>query len=714
MGGSKSKEAKEANISKQSTNLKQAGTPNAPKIAKVQGANISTKAMTKKEAVDKNQSVSPQESIILQIETIIQVILQSETLNFLSNDYDEFKESLSALPESERNGIFLRECHRAVAALHTQGDLKAPLSKMAHEIQILVGGNPNLIVPCVFMACLLTSFKVVMIPQNSGDTISLVDAIKEAYSAEAEDYDGSKLMDVIDGLNSDLASSLAIDLPATTFEDRFNIIKSKIDRISSTSVRPDKMANTCSAIQSWIYTHNDDVAEDPKWNSLTCALRTQAKKSLQGKLMDLEYCSPESLKVPNSILYNSFRFSSNINVSTLNFDSYLFLARLSNMIVQYYIEESTANTQMLKVVGDLTLSNRRVTQETISKYLPNFQAIIKKLASTSSESDLVNDYDMVVIYEKKKRFHYALKDDLIFDCNNEGNTFELKLYLSQRHQLFSDRVTIMVKGEWRYESTSCCSYLITAKPTDTLQVLVDKLKNIYSDESEEFLSRIFSTLRVSTKAYLSSAEHIALGSQASKLAFKKSTKLSDLLQQVRDADPEFNSAQKMVDLVFFLDLQYKDYERGFEPNNLENNVDLIEELPVKFELSNLFNLQMEIDGFKERALSWSEDKVMSLLPNMLYVDVENINRYIEVPREMTVKFLEQSIIDHNMEVSNSYRVASFVCKASNGTFYPVNFMPNTKDEIRGFIGGVEKISTLDKLKMEMVVGVVFQRKHVAV
>lgn len=716
MGGSKSKEAEVSKKGNGAGNISNVQTT----VTSIPGIKVKNvvQQFTLPDIPAKSQPLVNQfESRLSQLETIIRILLKSEALNFLVTDEDEFKESLASRPASDLNAFFLRECHRAVATLHNSEahDISVPqLRKMAEELNKLIGDNSNIILPCIFMACLLTSFRAVMMPESCGDTISLKDAIVEAFNTDADSYEGSKLMDVVDDLCSDLSVLLEVDLPMTTFQARFEKIKANIGRLKEGNITADKLKCTCASIQNWIYSRHEEIEEDPNWNTITCALRTKAIESIKGSYLNLAYCMPQSLKVPYSMLYNVFRFSQNINMSVLNFDSSLFLSRVCNVVVQYYIEENTVHTQMVKTVGDLVISGRRVSMDILRPYLPNFQAVIKKLASTSNENDLVNDFDMIVIYQKLNKFHYALKDNLLFDCNDEGNTFEYKFYLSQSHIMEPDSVKIIIKSDWRYESTSCCSYLITAYPTDTLQVLLDKLSKIYSEVKDDFVSRIFSTLRVSTNAFLTNSEYDKLATQAKQFSFNASTKLSDLLIKIRDQDPCYSKASRMVDLVFFLDLKYKDYEMIFEPKNMENNVDIVEELPVKFELSNLFNLQMEIDGFKKKAATWTEEKVMNLLPNMLYVDIENINRIIEVPREVTVKFLDEAISNLGLEVSNSYRVTSFVCRSHRGTYYPVYFMPNTKDEIRGYIDGVEKISTLDKLRMDMVIGAVFQRKQASV
>ena len=659
--------------------------------------------------------ISGDESQFSELEKIVEAILRSENLNFIVNEYDEFRDKLASLPKGSPNGFFLYECYRTIHEMTSGGDYSSGVKNIADRLHEMVKEQPTYIYSCLFLASLMTSFRLVMMPTASeGQVLSLREAALEVFGQDAEDYEGGRLEEVVNALTFDIGKSLNLTFSFNTFKERFNLVKDNIGSLTDGHLTAHNLKNTCAAIQTWIYQRHEDVEEEPRWNTFTSVLRKEAHAQLQNKYLNLEYCCPNSLEVPHSIKYNSFRFSTNINFSTLNFYDQLFLSRLSNVIVQYYLEETTAHTQMLKIIGDLVIAGRRVDRQVMSQYLPTFQSIVKKLALTATEADLVNDYDLIVVYAKDNRYFHASKDDLVFDCNDEGNTFEYRLYLSQSHVLEADSVKIMIKHEWKNESIQNCAYLITARPSDTLEVLSDKLKKIYIDPKADFLNSVFKALRISTKTFLGVDEHKSLGGQSSKLKLSPQTRLSDLLAQVRDADPYYKPGCKMVDLVLFLDLIATDYAKNFEPKYSENNVDLVEELPVKFELSNLINLQMELDGFKEKAATWGEEKVMNLLPNMLYVDLKNINRYIEVPKEISVKFLQKPIEDLGLEVSNSYRVNSFICKAHNGTYYTVYLMPNTKDEIRGVVNGIEKISTLEKLKMDKVIGAVFQRKQVSV
>lgn len=656
-----------------------------------------------------------EESQLSKLEKIVEAILKSENLNFIVSEYDEFKDKLTSLPNDSPNAFFLRECYSAINALEKGQDYAPFVKKLAQNLSIMVKDQPLYIYPCLFFTCLLTSFRYVMMPSGShGNVVSIKEAALEIFSQEAEDYEGGRVEDVVNSIIFDIAKALNINVNLRTFKERFNLIKQNIGSLSSNTLTPQNLKNTCAAIQSWIFNRNEDVEEEAKWNTFTSVLRSEAHSQMKDKYMNLDFCCPNSLEVPHSIKYNSFRFSTNINFSTLNFYDNLFLSRLSNVIVQYYLEENTSHTQMLKVIGDLSVANRKVNQELMCKYLPTFQSMVKKLALTSTEADLLNDYDLMVVYSKENRYYWATKDDLVFKCNDEGNMFEYRMYFSQHHIFDPNGIKIMVKADWKNETIQNCAYLLTANQSDTLEVLSEKLKKIYIDPKQDFLSGVFKSLRVSTKAYLNADEHKNLAQQSKNLNFSPQTRLSDLLTEVRNKDPLYRSNNRQVDLVFYLDLGTTDYAKNFEPKFSENNVDLVEDLPVKLELSNLINLQMELDGFKSKAETWDEEKVMNLLPNMLYVDLENINRYIEVPKDVTVQFLKKQIDELSLEVSNSYRVNSFVCKAHNGSYYTVYLMPNTKDEIRGVINGIEKISTLDKLKMDKVIGAVFQRKQVSV
>ena len=101
---------------------------------------------------------------------------------------------------------------------------------------------------------------------------------------------------------------------------------------------------------------------------------------------------------------------------------------------------------------------------------------------------------------------------------------------------------------------------------------------------------------------------------------------------------------------------------------------------------------------------------MEMLPSLLYADVRNIQTLIEVPKELTVDIFKQVIEINSLPITNSYKATAYICESPGKGFYVVKVLPNTKNEVNATFNGEEQRSTIEKLKMEYIHGVLFERR----
>ena len=217
------------------------------------------------------------------------------------------------------------------------------------------------------------------------------------------------------------------------------------------------------------------------------------------------------------------------------------------------------------------------------------------------------------------------------------------------------------------------------------------------------------TLVVTTKATLDKDELNKLQRIAKLEPLTLDTPISKVLTSLRNRPDACGG--KTVDFVAFLKVDSDAGDKYFDPISIDQEVELNSHIVLKIETQSLLNMQFEMAGFNSELISqWREDQIMEMLPALLYVDVRNIQTLIEVPKELTVDFFKQAIEDNGLPITNSYKTVAYVCESPGKGYYVVKVVPNTKNEVKAVFNGEEQVSTIDKLKMEYIHGVLFERR----
>ena len=144
--------------------------------------------------------------------------------------------------------------------------------------------------------------------------------------------------------------------------------------------------------------------------------------------------------------------------------------------------------------------------------------MVEKLALTNTEFDLISDFDVTAVYKgTDNEYHTVTKDDCLFEAYGNGNLSGLRLYFTKNPALLKDEtVKIMFRSNTQSDTLTGYSYLVLAKPSDSLEILFDKLRAVNFDENQaesfplDFKDKLLKSMIVSTKATLDSEEYSKL------------------------------------------------------------------------------------------------------------------------------------------------------------------------------------------------------------
>ena len=109
--------------------------------------------------------------------------------------------------------------------------------------------------------------------------------------------------------------------------------------------------------------------------------------------------------------------------------------------------------------------------------------MVEKLALTNTEFDLISDFDVIAVYKgTDNEYHTVTKDDCLFEAYGNGNLNGLRLYFTKNPALLKDEtVKIMFRSNTQSDTLTGYDYLVLAKPSDSLEILFDKLRAVNFD-----------------------------------------------------------------------------------------------------------------------------------------------------------------------------------------------------------------------------------------
>lgn len=653
------------------------------------------------------------------LETVITMIIQSERFVQLMEADEVVALPLSKAPKDAKNAALLRLVHSTVKSSFSKSELNA-LVKLFQEI---CKDNDGCFKIDLFMTVLMSNFRSVKIPAPGAQPLHLQTAISQLLARDAFEYENTGWEPSVRALLKDL--STIAGHPVHDHEDftaNYQTVQGALGSIPKEKFTAERFEATLQAVQKWVYEESEEIEESEEWKSLVSSFRGLAAKGLSGKYFDLKYSGPQSLILPNSLLYNSYYFSYNCNFGIVNFGESFLLARtINDFHINYYIEDERAVSKLIKFNCDIQMRGFKVSETRHRQYLPTFGSLVRTLNSFSTEVDvdIVNDFDLIAILNQEGRYRFAYKNDLINPLVKQGNITDIKLFFS-KSESFSDRssLKIILKSADLPMGEIYGSHLnlLLAKPDDTLQVLYNKLKSLNFDvENKELpadlLNHLLATLVVTTKSSLSKAEHKAAVEKARSKKYSFNTKLADLLEAVKQEQSGTDDVQS-VDMIFYLDYTgYDYYQSKMSPPTVDQNYDGEEKIAFSFELSDIFNIALDVLGYNQDfAQKLTEAKVRELLPEHIFVNLESVNKFINVPREVEVDFLKTVISEQSLTITNQYKAISYVGKSSQG-YYQIKVVPNEKDLAVAEFNGKEYRKCIRDLNMQNIVGVLLERRE---
>ncbi len=666
-----------------------------------------------------NSAVSAQELQRSYLETVVLMIVQSERLVQLMEAEEVVALPLARAPKDAKNAALLRLVFHAVKSSFA----KAEVIALVKLFQDLCKTHEDCYPLDLFLTVLLSNLRSVKVPVSASQSLDLHAALEQLFARDASEFEGTGWELSVQALLKDL--SVLAGHPLLGHEDfsaSYKAVQERLPSIPKEKLTIERLEATLLAVQKWVYEESEEIEEQEEWKSLVSGFRSLAAKGLSGKYFDLKFSGPQSVVLPNSLMFNSYHFAYNCNIGVINFAEMFMLARtINDFHINYYIEDDKAVSKLIRFNCDIHMRGFKVSESRHRKYLPTFGSLVKTLNSFSTEVDvdIVNDFDLIAILNQDGHYRFALKNDLINPLVKQGNISDIKLFFSKKES-FRDpnTIKIILKSS---ESTTGEVFgshlnLLLAKPDDSLQVLHNKLKSLNFDVEnkelpQDLLSHLLATLVVSSKSSLTRSEHQAAVAKARSKKYSFDTKLADLLKEVRSEQTAAVDSQT-VDMVFFLDYTGYDYFLSkMSPPTVDQNYDGEEKIAFSFELSDIFNIALDVMGFDtDFAQKLTEARAMEMLPEHIFVNLENINKFINVPREVEVDFLRNAIADHSLSITNQYKAISYLGKSSQG-YYQIKVVPNEKDRVVAEFEGKDNRKNVRDLNMQKVVGVLLERRE---
>ena len=669
----------------------------------------------------KLQTISQQDQQKSYLEIVLSMIVHSERLVQLMEAEEEVALPLSKMQKDLKNTALLRHVHSTVKSSFSKSELNE-LVKLFHDI---CNEHPGYYKVDLFLTCLMTGLRSVKIPAAGEPSLDLVTAISQIFEQEASEYEGTGWEQSVRVLVKDLSVLAGHPLlDNQDFTTSYKAVQEKLAEIPKEKFRVEHFEATLLAVQKWVYEESEEIEGNEQWKSIVSLFRKQAAKSLNGKYFDLKYSGPNSLVLPNSVLYNSYHFSYNCNFGVVNFADMFMLARtINDFLINYYIEDERVVSKVIRLNCDIQMRGFKVNERKHQKYLPTFGSLVKMLNSyhTEIDVDIVNDFDLIAILNQDGKYRFAYKNDLINPLVKQGNITDIKLFFSNQES-FRDKATlkIILKSADSPQGETYGSYfnLLLANHEDTLQVLHNKLKKLNFDVEnkelpEDLLKHLLSTLVVTTKSSLSQSEHKAALEKAKSKKYSFNTKLADLLAEVGHELPTLPENGQTVDLVFYLDYTgFEFYQSKMSPPTVDQNYDGEEKISFSFELSDIFNIALDVMGYdQEYARNLTEANILELLPGHIFVNLESINKFINVPKEVEIDMLKGVISEQSLSITNQYKAISYLAKTKLGDYYQIRTVPNEIDMAAADYNFKEYREQLRDLNMQNIVGVLLERRE---
>ena len=728
MGGSSSKEGKEDKKNK-ANNISSIDSPvnyltqsNKKGEGKMQVLEqiSSSKQKPKAEGSKKVIKISETEANLSFLYSLVEMVLRTEKMAHVFEDPEEVGEPLSTSTSTAKNLFLVRSVYEIISKKF-EGTL---IHKFVAGLFEILEANPGSTKYDLFLLCLLSSYRSLKSPQMLESTVDLKEAIKEILlDREASDYQGTSWERPVRALVSDITKlSGEKVLDYVDFEPAFNQAKSQFSKIRDEDIVIENFEFTLRSIQTWIYVETEAIEDSQAWKTIVNLSRKVAHSHLSGEFMNEKYCCPFSVEVPFCLKFNSYRYTYNNVVGTINFGSSFLLSRkIDSFGIQYYVGEGRVVVRAVTLNVGLVMRGYSFNGTEHEKYMPTFERLVKVLSHHDSEAELQHDFDMIAVLSNHSHYFFAHKQDLIHKFVDEGNVDSIKLYFSNdKSYLDKNSVKIILKNKDSHYGETMGEYiqLLIAKREDTLSVLITKLKNLYFDAengefSPEFLSHLFSTLVVSTRSKLSRGEYKEERSKSISKKYNATTLIDDILREVRDLDPYWSEDKQLVDLVFYIDFTGHDnYLSVMSPPQIDTDYQNENKISMKYELSDVINLTLGFAGFNsEYASGLSDSMLFDVLPAYLYVNVTNISSLLQVPQDLSLDFLHDVIRERDMYITNSYTVLSYQCVLNKGQYYIAKVDSSKPDEATAIIEDREVTVKLSKLNMDKIVGIMFVRRE---
>ncbi len=721
MGGKSSKENK-----KESQAQKQSPHASPPKPANLSSMSIKqykeTEVAQTEKAVGtlvKSNATNVKSASSAQIErqylqSLVELLIGAEPVRALIDDLDE--NAVDLLSKNLKQIAFMKAFRGAIQNPSNQGkfieEVISMLSSIIHE-----SSSKKFDEACLLMLCLSTSFKVLRLPHGTSieDERPITQGLAGILQNNWDDVENTPMQAPIQMLVEDLERLLKINYEGSDWNQRIENARQRLETVDPNNFTVENLKGFVGAIQNWIVVAPEELETDENWSLVLPPLRRAIVKAINGKYYDAACFSPRSLYMDDGILLNTFRLGQNTSFGTLSFSEKAFLSRYGRIYVQYYLEEKSVYTRAFSAAFDLSIKGNQVDFNSIKPYLPTMEDLINKLATLNTETDLRTDYDSVGVYlGPDKQFNLAYKNDLLFDSCQQGNESSLRVYFTRNTALFEeDTIKIILKTDTTFESYAKYNYLVLAKRSDTLDVIIDKINAVNNYEtsneqlSDSFKKHIMDKLIVSKYGILARGDEASTRAMTEKLQLRYEKSIGEVLDAVRGGGRE----KDKIDLVFYINIESQDFGGYFTPDNIDNEIEGNTQIPIKLELSKLFNLELFLAGFTEETVStWTEGNIMEMLPNLLYVDIRNIQNIIEVPREASVDIFKQVIIDQSLPITNEYKAIGYLCKVEETGCYCIKVLPHTKGEVTATFNDQTQRSTIDQLNIKYIVGVLFERR----
>ena len=653
--------------------------------------------------VQKAKPVDIQQSLM---RSVLELFFRSERLRDLTSDEDIITNPLST-SKSEVAAVqamkaFLKvinsqddDVEVALQALQKHGLKDEPAVQIFNTLQ--------------------TVFKVIRI-ENKGSSASIKETLQSLVDMPYSGIEGTEIEPVLlEGLLKDVETATKADHSQDDPEAKLAAVKAFISNSEAPALWPlcKKLPQFAHKLDQLLYMPTEDLTQELE--SFLQAARGHANQALKGKLYDAGVIGPHHYTF-GPMTCSNYACLPMLSMGTVTIDGSVLVARVKKLSVQVFQEPDIESIKKAEIV-EFTSCYRDVLDYSAPLYQSiTVGALLDKLADAEDNPNLKSDFDPICLYSKDENIYYCYRKALLQNRGDAyGNANVLRLQLVRQKELMEqDSFKIVIAPDGVLNCTKHSFYILGARKDQTLQVVADKIKTLFSSHTEftsERLDRLLESLVFSANT---SAARAAYGSRHSDKCreFVRSRKWATPLSEIvaafgEDCSAAFDlSGQNKVDLLITLD---KKRFGGRLAINYFVDGSQMKFLSLKPSLSDLFD-QFVGEAFRAAPTAFTEDTVRELMPNYLYVDLKSCSSLVDITPELRLGFLADLFEEYYIEFSPKFRAVGFVAEHSiTGLHYAVKVDSRSPNKVSAVMNGKARESAIGKLASGQIRGVYYQR-----